>query len=386
MKKLVTLLIVSILCINSYSQSTPSKNAESKSPFLIEKGNTTIKFGSFVRFVTFADFDGVVPNYDFISSTMSAPNQWDKQSRLSMDASGTRLNMKAVQKLEGFGDIEFFVEADFRGTGDALRLRHAYISFKGLTVGQSWSFMTDFLANAPTIDVQGVSSRTFFRTPLIGYKGSFNDKLSYGISLDFPIIKITATSATRVVNQRYPDIPLFLMYKGKRAHLKLAGVLRAIDYGVNSTEKVETLLGAGVQISGSIKLTDKFMLVSQGIYGKGVARYINDLAALNLDLVPSSVSTSLQTLPMYSLSLGARADLSKKLYGTANFSVAALANKKDYYLPAEYYKGNYFSASLFWTGVKNLTIAGEYLHGYRLNMNDTHGTANRVQLMFMYSW
>ena len=375
-----------MLCIISYSQSSSTQSPASKSPFLIEKGNTSIKFGAFVRFVTFADFDGVVPNYDFISSTMSAPNQWDKQSRLSMDASGTRLNMKAVQKLDGFGDVEFFVEADFRGTGDALRLRHAYVSFKGLIVGQTWSFMTDFLANAPTIDVQGVSSRTFFRTPLIGYRANINDKLSYGLSLEFPRSKISATNVTRAVNQRYPDIPVFLMFKGKRAHLKVAGLLRAIDYGVNSTEKVESVIGAGAQISGSVKLSERFMLVSQGIYGKGIARYINDLAALNLDLVPGSDNNTLMTLPMYSFSLGARADISKKLYGTANFSVAALANKKDYYSPSEYHKGNYFSASLFWTRVKNLTIAGEYLHGYRLNMNETHGTANRVQLMFMYSW
>jgi len=386
MKRVFALVILSVFCLSVFAQSTAVKPAENKSPFQIEKGNTSIKFGGFVRFVTFADFGGVVPNYDFVSSTMSADNEWDKASRLSMDASGTRLNLKVVQKTDLLGDIEFYIESDFRGASDVLRLRHAYISFKGFTFGQTWSFMTDFLANAPTVDVQGVNSRTFFRNPLIGFKTNISEKSSFGIALEFPKTKMTTGTTIRAVNQRYPDIPVYLMFKGTKAHLKLAGVLRAMDFGVNSTQKVETKFGAGVQVSGSLKLGNQFMLVSQGIYGKGVARYINDLAALNLDMVPDAANNTLQTLPMYSVSLGARADFSKKLYASANFSVAALANKTDYYSANEFYNGKYFSASLFWTGVKNLTIAGEYLYGYRKNMNDTHSNANRFQIMFMYSW
>lgn len=386
MKRVIVSVILSLLCVAIYAQGATTGKAVAQSPFQIEKGNTSIKFGGFVRFVTFADFGGVVPNYDFVSSTMSADSEWDKESRLSMDASATRVNLKVVQKTDLLGDIEFFVETDFRGASDVLRLRHAYVSFKGFTFGQTWSFMTDFLANAPTIDVQGVNSRTFFRNPLIGFKTNISEKSSFGIALEFPKTKMTTGTTIRTVNQRYPDIPLYLMFKGTKAHLKLAGVLRAMDFGVNSTQKVETKFGAGVQVSGSLKLGDQFTLFSQGIYGKGVARYINDLAALNLDMVPDAANNTLQALPMYSVSLGARADFSKKLYASANFSVAALANKTDYYSANEFYNGKYFSASLFWAGVKNLTIAGEYIYGYRKNMNDTHSNANRFQVMFMYSW
>ncbi|PKO98089.1 MAG: hypothetical protein CVU13_11705 [Bacteroidetes bacterium HGW-Bacteroidetes-8] len=386
MKRIFTLAIVSAICFSAYAQSTAVKPTENKLPFLIEKGNTSVKFGGFVRFVTFADFGGVVPNYDFVSSTMSADSEWDKESRLSMDASGTRLTLKVIQKTDLLGDIEFYIESDFRGAVDAFRLRQAYISFKGLTVGQTWSFMTDFLANAPTIDVQGVNSRTFFRNPLIGYKRNISEKSSFGIALEFPKTKMITGSGFRAVNQRYPDVPVYLMFKGAKSHLKIAGVLRAMDFGVNTTQKIETKFGAGLQMSGSLKLADAFTLFSQGIYGKGVARYINDLAALNLDMVPDGANNTLQTVPMYSVSLGARGDFSKKLYASANFSIAALANKTDYYSATEFLNGKYFSASLFWTGVKNLTIAGEYIHGYRKNMNDTHSNANRLQVLFMYSW
>lgn len=386
MKRVFMFVVLGALCINSYAQSASAKVTETKSPFLIEKGNTSIKFGGFVRFVTFADFGGVVPSYDFVSSTMASQSEWDKQSRLSMDASGTRLHLKVIQKTELLGDIEYYIESDFRGAVDVFRLRHAYISFKGLIMGQWWSFMTDFQANAQTIDVQGVNSRTFFRTPLIGYNKKLSEKTSFGISLEFPKSKITTPTGIRVVNQRFPDVPLFLMFKGKSAHLKITGLFRAMDYGVNSTSEIETKIGAGAQLSGSVKMGENFTLFSQGIYGKGVARYINDLAALNLDLAPDAATGSLQALPMYSISLGARANFNKSLYASANLSTAGLANKTDYYSANEYHKGNYLSASLFWTGVKNFTLAGEYIHGYRLNMNDTHSSANRFQVMVMYSW
>ncbi len=387
MKKVLILIILFAICTGLAAQSTSSKSSTNTSPFLFEKGNTSVKFGGFVRFVTLADFGGVVPNFDFVSSTMPAPGEWDKEHRLSMDASATRLNLKVVQKTESLGDVEFYIETDFRGAADVLRLRQAYISFKGFTFGQAWSLMTDFAANTTLIDIQGVNSRTFFRTPLISYKANLDENLSFGASLEFPRVKATiqANSGIRAVNQTFPDIPLYLQYKGKRGHIKLAGLLRAMDYGINSTEKIKTELGAGAQLSWSLKLDEKFTLVSQSIYGKGVARYINDLAALNLDLAPAQGS-KLQSLPMYGLSLGMRADFSKKLFATSNYSIAGLTNKDDYYSAGEYFKGNYFSASLFYAGIKNMTIAGEYIHGYRKNMNSTWGSANRLQVMFMYSW
>lgn len=379
MKKIMILFLLAFMSTALLAQG---------SPFSIEKGNTKVKFGGFVRTVAFADFGGIVPHYDFRSALMDAPNTWHRDSRLSVDASATRLSFQAIQSVDGFGDIEFYIESDLRGASDVLRLRQAYISFKGLIAGQAWSFMTDLPANAPTIDVQGVNSRTFLRTPLIGYRTSIDDKTTFGIALEFPSIRATYSGMTdlRALHQRFPDIPVYLQYKGKGGHIKLTGMFRAMDYGVNSSETIETVLAAGAQLSGSLKATRDITLFSQMIYGKGMARYINDLALLNLDLVPDVAGNSLQTLPMYSASLGMRANFNSEWYCSANISTAGITNKRDYFSPGEYFRGNYFSASLFYTGIKNMTIAGEYIHGYRKNMNDTHGNANRLQLMFMYRW
>ncbi len=387
MKNFLLLLLVNLIFVFAYAEpasgNTKKEDGE-RVPFTYETGNTSLKFGGFVRFVTFADYKGTVPSYDFINSTMS--NEWDKLSRLSMDASATRLNMKVVQKTDLLGKVEFFVEMDFRGASDVLRLRHAYLSFKGFTFGQTWSNMVDLAANAPTIDVQGVNSRTFYRVPLIGYKSNFTDKVSMGISFEFPKVKMTTSAQVGSVNQRFPDIPLYLMLKGERAHLKVTGLLRAMDYGDNPTQKIKTMYGIGGQVSGSLNFCNRVTLMGQGIYGKGIARYINDLAALNLDLIYNDSDNTVHALPMFGVSVAARANFNKSLYATSSFSVASLTNKKEYYSDNEFFRGNYFSASLFWIGVKNLTIAGEFIHGRRINMNSIEKSANRIQLMFMYSW
>lgn len=361
-------------------------NGQGKSPFVYQDSNTRLQFGGFVRTVAFADFGGIVPHYDFRNALMSVPGQWHNDSRLSLDASGTRLSFKAVQKTEKLGDIEFYIESDFRGSGDALRLRQAYVSFKGIIAGQTWSFMTDLPANATTIDVQGVNSRTFLRTPLIGYRGVIDQNLSYGIALEFPSVRYTVTADYRAVNQRLPDLPFYVQYKGERGHLKLAGMLRVLDYGVNSSEEIESKAGFGAQLSGSLKAAAGLTLYSQAILGKGISRYINDLALVSVDLVPDQANDGLQTLPMYGISLGAKSDFAKDLYATANISVAGLMNKEDYFSANEYYTGSYFSASLFWNAARNMTIAGEFIHGTRKNMGDEKGSANRLQVMFMYKW
>ncbi|OFZ08689.1 MAG: hypothetical protein A2322_07405 [Bacteroidetes bacterium RIFOXYB2_FULL_39_7] len=247
--------------------------------------------------------------------------------------------------------------------------------------------MTDTPANAPTIDIQNVNSRTFFRTPLIGYVGNLGKGWTMGVSLELPKIKITTATGFKAINQKIPDLPVYIQYKGSKGHIKLTGALRSLQYGYTPSNDIETETGLGVQLSGTFKPVKNLTLYSQGIYGKGIARYINDLAAQNMDLLPVTI-TSMGTMPMYGLSLGAKLDFSKSVYATSTFSVAGLEKNDGLYLTrdSDFFKGNYFSASLFWNAAKNLTMAWEYIHGTRINTNDTKGNANRAQFMVLYSF
>lgn len=328
------LIFISILLFSLTQQTMIAKGIS------FEKGSTKIEFGGFVRSVVFSDFSGTIQHLDFRNASIAVPNQWHNQDRVSFDASASRLSLKGVTNNERVGPIEFVIESDFRGVNDAFRIRHAYISLKGFIFGQTWSFMTDVASNAPTIDVMGVNSRTFIRTPLIGYRYALDKNTTIGASLEFPVVKYTVNNEFRTVTQAIPDLPIYLNHKFNSGHLKITALFRALEYGINSTSEIKTKLGYGMQLSGSFKATSGLTLYSQGILGEGVARYINDLSIVSLDLVPDKNNKEMQTLPMYSISLGAKVDFNKELYATANIARASLIDKERYYSANEYFSGN----------------------------------------------
>lgn len=358
---------------------------EPKTLLTYQKGSTLIKGYGMVRVVTSYDFGGSVDNSDFYPAMITVPNSWDQNTRYGFDVGLTRFGLKFIQRTPSIGDIEMCVEADFRGGNNVLRLRHAYISLLGFTFGQTWSSFMDLGSMAPTIDVPGSNSRSYLRTPLIGYAHDFG-RFTIGASAEFPKVQMTAASGIKTVNQSIPDVPLFLKYTGKGGHIKLAGIFRGMNYGVTADEKVETEFGWGVQLTGSISVAPFLKLYAQGVYGNGIARYINDLSVQKLDIVPNYMTEAMQTVPMYGGSFGFSADLCKKLYLASNFSMTGVNRHDGYYVADSYYTGTYLSSSLFWKAYKNLTLAGEYLHGYRRNMDELSGTANRVQLMVQYDF
>lgn len=387
MKRVIDLsLVIGLSLIMLSLFTTKMRGEERGDPFLFKRGNSTIKFGGFAAVNSSLDFGGAIDDNDFKNSSITVPNSWEKESRFNMDASITRLSVKGLQRLENGREIEFYVEGDFRGAGSSLRLRHGYLSYRGFILGQSWGFMNDIASQAPTIDVQAANSRTFYRTPLMGYRRAINNWLSMGISLELPTLKMTTQPTIERVSQRVPDIPFYLQIKGELGHLKLAGALRTLDYGLIGEQKIKSEVGFGGQLSGSIRVGERVMLYTQAIYGKGVGRYINDLALLNIDLVPGKSINEQQSLKMYSFSVGAKINFTKELYGSAIFANAALLEGEGYYNPNQYAIGNWGSLSLFWEGIKNLTVATEYIHGKRENLNGNYGVANRVQLLFLYKW
>ena len=379
MKKIVfILLIISTQIVSAQ---------DTKVPFAFDNGTIRIKVGGYVQNVVASDFGGFINNHDFIVSSLSVPENWDQQSRFAFDATASRVNLDVTHKTGSFGDIRLFMETDFKGASNVLRLRHAYISVLGITAGQTWTFMYDAEATANTIDIQGVNSRTFFRTPLLGYTGTFGKRFSAGISFEMPNARITAASPVSSVTQTVPDIPVFIRYKSEKGHLKLAGVFRNIHYGHSGQEKMKAKQGLGVQLTGSIKPVSALTLYGQGIYGKGIARYINDLASLNLDLLSEHENPGHADVPvMFGASVGLRADISKKAYLTSNFSLAQMDKKDGFTRDSDYSHSKYFSASLFWRAWQNLLFAAEYLYGERINMNDAFGNSNRIQAMLRYSF
>lgn len=381
------LLLTALLL--SFSFNALCADGEYKDPFSFTKGNTSVKVGGFVWVTLGTYLEGTTTvGDDFPSSSIPTSSTNDySDSRLILDPSATRLYLDFVQKTEALGDIKVYIEGDFRGVSNAFRLRQAYVKFKGLTIGQTWNIMTDMAANAPTVDIQGIPSRTFFRDAQIAYNYNFNNIWSMAASIDFPSVSITADNYSNQAISRVPDAVMYVQAKGSLGHIRASGVWRTMNYSDELTNSTQTQNGWGVQLSGSLKAAKSLTFYGQGIYGEGIGRYINDLATLSVDLVESNSTQYLfSTLPMSGFSVGANLDLSKKMSLSSCYSQVNVDSKDDFGSEDMYTKGEYLSVAYFYVPLRNLTFGAEYLYGLRKDFGGDKGKAQRLNLYTKFTF
>ncbi len=143
----------------------------------------------------------VVDNADqkvTIGGYLSAISTWGKQGNKSsgvandkfnnsLDAGTSRLNLGYTDKETG---TKFFYEQQFTGgLNTSNGLRHAFFETEdGIVAGHTWSFGTNLVALAETIDTDGNSNVSYQaygpRNLLLGKKFKLDDGLSFGLSLE----------------------------------------------------------------------------------------------------------------------------------------------------------------------------------------------------------
>ncbi len=358
--------------------------------FMITNENETFKFGigGFVNVTGLVDFNGMVENKDFVTSQIPVPTGENK-GQFAIDASVSRINFKAVGATK-YGEIIAFIETDFRGTNNALRLRHAYISYFGFTIGQTWSTFMDLEAGPPTIDFEGPNNEIVARQPMIRYSCNFIEKLSLSIALEMNTALIQDYSDFGIESeyQRMPDIPMHLKYKDKFGHIQVGGILRVMNYFDDTvTHKSQSEVGFGISLSGKFNLGKKTFLYFQSTYGQGIAEYIQDLSFSNLDLVLDLNNPGkLRTLPMYGAYISFQQNWMSNLYSAAIYGFTILDVPKEYNFSWLFSHTHYFAINLFWDFIPYGTIGIEYLFGQRVNQDNEKGIANRIDIMFRYGF
>ncbi|MBO7331322.1 MAG: porin, partial [Alistipes sp.] len=139
---------------------------------------------------------------------------------------------------------------------------------------------------------------------------------------------------------------------------------------------------------GRVAVCDMFSLYFNGVYGEGITPYIQDLTGSGLDFTPNPENLSqIQTMPMWAVQGSAQVDIMpEKFWLSGGYSVARVAQKNGYYSASEYRRGTYIFGNVFYKVTDNLTLAAEYLHGGRKNMDGLKSSANRLSVMMQYNF
>ncbi|MFI3331964.1 MAG: DcaP family trimeric outer membrane transporter [Rikenellaceae bacterium] len=373
-------IILSCLALVAFATTSSAQS----DPFLWRLGdNTTVKLGGYLRFNVNADLDGSVGGANDFQPYKITESSWTNEDYVNYDPTATRFSLEIIQNSESVGKVKAFVEADFRNTSNAARLRQAYVELCGITAGYAWSFMSDLASNAPTVDITGVNSRTFLRTMMVGYRYSFSEKLSAGIAIEIPSLATSYIDEYTAVNQTMPNIPAYVQLKGSMGHIKAAVALRTLQYGESASQERESNLGWGGQLSGSLNVASGVKLFSQAIYGQGINNYINDLSGQSINMMSEDGKTMVAT-PMGGASLGVSAKLSKKWSVAASGSMVENFGDEDYF-DGNYKSSSYISTTIFYTPAPRVTVGAEYLNGSRTNFGGDATGAQRLSLSIKYA-
>ena len=365
--------------------------------FMIANENQTFKFGvgGSVRVVAFIDFAGSIDNDNFITSLIPIPANNNNQFRIF--ANQSRLNIKVVGKIKK-NPIVAFIEGGFNGRGNVFTLRHAYVSFVGLTIGRTWSTFMDLQASPSTIDGEGPNNQIANRHSMIRYTYYYKNKLQVAAAAEMPEILMDELPdpSLKIYTQRQhiPDFTTHIKYQDKFGHVQLGGMLRIMNYG-DSTGKRKTLfvLGGGVSLSGTFKLWKEATLFYQLNGGKGIASYIQDLSLFNYDLLPAFSGTAkMNTVWMYGGYVALQQYWTKRIHSNIVYGLTRLETPKgdkayfEQYIPWYYKYGHYFAVNTFWNFFDFATVGIEYVWGARINLSGKKGDANRINLLLKYDF
>ena len=352
------------------------------------KNRVAFGIGGYVKATTSYDFAGIANDIDFVTYDIPVPKGDFNKSQILMDASTSRLFFKLVGQNRVLKKFSAYIETDFRGNNYSLRLRQAYLSFRGMIMGQTWSTFVDLAAIPPTIDFEGPTASVAARNVQFRYSIPFKDKWEFAIALENPNYSATLNDYVQIAKQRCPDIPMYLQYKWKNgSHLRFSGILRGMRYNNLLNAEGRTAFGWGVQMSGIANMSAKFTLYYQGVYGKGISKYINDLGGNNLDLAISENGGELKPIPVAGGVMGLQYNILDNLFASVNYSYLRLFDDGDIlYSPSMYKQGQYLAANMFMTLDNDWQFGVEYLWGARKNQDDMKSYANRIQIMAQYNF
>jgi hypothetical protein len=365
--------------------------------FMIANEDQTFKFGmgGTVRLVAFADFAGSIPSYDFVTSLIPVPN--DNYGQFDIFANYSRLNVKVVGRIKEY-PVVAFIEGNFAGVSNAFRLRHAYVSFLGLTVGQTWSTFMDLEAAPATIDGEGPNNQIALRHPMVRYTYYYKEKLQAAFAVEMSNLlmdeEYVKPFKIYAQKQHIPDFIAHVKYSGKFGHVQLGALLSMINYGDSAQAKKSVYLPAGgFALSGTFHLWKDAKLYYQFNGGKGIATYIQDLSLFGYELLPTyEANKKVNTVWMYGGYLALQQFWTKKIHTNVVYGITRLEPPKgdralyEQHAPWYYKYGHYFALNTFWNFYDFANVGIEYVWGEKCNLNGAKGYANRVNLLFQYDF
>lgn len=359
--------------------------------FLSKNGNLAMGVGGLIRMRGYFDWNGSIPISGFSPYMITIPKDPTQLRNLAATPAGTGLFFTLLGKNPLLGDFRGFIQGDFSGYNNrGFKLKKAYVQFKDWTVGYATTTFEDTKAKPATIDAAGANGVNSKTNVLVRYAHTFKgDHWSVAGSFEFPSSSKNADGEyTKACNDYVPDLAAFAQYQWAQgeSHVRLSGLMRTLSYRDMVQAKNHNIIGWGAQLSTVIKILPQFDVMGIASVGQGHASYTTDLGIGKFDLIGDPHQKGKLYAPT-----AVGYVFSATYYFKPNF-FANLALSEQRYYPKEHlnddqYKyGLYGAVNLYWDITPRFEVGMEYLAGKRMNFNGSHGNANRITAMAMFSF
>ncbi|MFV8570097.1 hypothetical protein ACNQ6O_02705 [Marinobacter sp. SBS5] len=308
-----------------------------------------------------------------------------KDGHFGADAVQSRLGVKTVTP-EG---VAVTVEGDFRG--GSLRLRHAFGSYNGVLMGQTWSNFTSFVGNTATLDFDSLPGLAGYqaRTAQARYTSG-----PLSIALEQPNSSILSAGG---VDEK-DSMPAFTArIEDSNDGMSYSAALLAHQVGYDTGSDDESSFGFATFVAAKMMLTDMITLQGTLSYSDGANSYLYR-SGDNFGAASAYVDGNgdVETIAGYGGSIGAGINLGGGRsinigYGMVEVdwddaeddaAAAGFAGA----LGGQSETNSAVMANYKWTPVKNVMMGVEYQFLKRENVDGSDGDANRLLFAAQYNF
>jgi len=350
--------------------ASPAKPTAPKSPTTFTSGDWTFKISGFVKLDLIHDFNAIGSTDTFNVRTIPVDGSQGADTRVH--ARETRLGLSMVGPVNGH-QLKLFIEGDFFGDKNAIRLRHAYAQYDHWLVGQTWSTFMDEDNIPNTIDFETPLAAPFVRQALIRYTTNLSKHTQMAFGVEDPDPEVVGPRG--VVGRAEKSLPDFtgrFRWNNNRGHIQLSGFLGQTRFRPNKGQPTNVMIYGGLA-SARFRVFTRDLVYAQGSYGPGLGRYRGDISA-----APDE-SNHLTAVKVAATTVGYEHYWTPRWSSNLVVSPAWIINNN--LGPTSNHRFDYMAANLRYWFLENMGWVGvEYLHGRRELENSASGSANRLQL------
>jgi hypothetical protein len=359
----------------------------------------------FVQADAIYDFKRVAPNWEDTLRVTTIPTQSGAYGNHGDSIFSVRQSRLGIEGNYG-KDITYKFEGELFGVGSnqgqtALRVRHAWATYKHFGMGQTWSNWMDIDIFPNTIDYWGPTGMVFYRNQQARYTFPMGDN-EFSVSLEDPNTALTVgrfrntsncdlpnpapdcesvDSNAEAVFQSYNDLPdLTARYRqnGDFGHFQVAGIVRKLGYERLDTLSKDYEVGWGINTSTGLKTWGADMLKLQVAYGEGIGNYMNDGG---IDIAPDNADINLagaEAIPTLGISAYYDHFWNDRWASTLGWSMTDL-DTSDGQAANEFKQGQIASINLLHYPADHVMLGTEFTWGQREDVDGNIGSDYRVQ-------